>query len=272
MAAKALKIDSLDLDLENPRITLASDQRDAMQKILDEQKVKLINLAESIAIRGFSPMDRCLVLRSHLRLGKFIVLEGNRRVLCAKLLKNSSLIQSLTMTDSFRKRLLKASSKFALKNIEPVDCFEVQDRAEGNDWIRQRHRGEDSARLIYGVQLGSMLQYYSPLPLNITTGATTIQGTAARPTVNGAFIERNAGIGNDLFTIGARLSRAFTLTDRVKMEAIAEAFNALNHRNNLIRNGAFGAGAYPSSPAATFGQITAVNDARSLQFALRFRF
>ena len=35
MAAKALKIDSLDLDLENPRITLASDQRDAMQKILD---------------------------------------------------------------------------------------------------------------------------------------------------------------------------------------------------------------------------------------------
>ncbi len=65
MGAKPLKIDSLDLDLENPRITLATDQPDAMQKILNEQKVKLINLAESIAIRGFSPMDRCLVLRSH---------------------------------------------------------------------------------------------------------------------------------------------------------------------------------------------------------------
>jgi len=76
MGAKSLKLDSLDLDLENPRITLATDQRDAMQKILNEQKVKLINLAESIAIRGFSPMDRCLVLRSHLRAGKFIVLRG----------------------------------------------------------------------------------------------------------------------------------------------------------------------------------------------------
>ena len=75
MAAKSLKIDSLDLDLENPRITLASDQRDAMEKILSEQKSKLINLAESIAVKGLSPMDRCLVLRSPNRTGKFIVLE-----------------------------------------------------------------------------------------------------------------------------------------------------------------------------------------------------
>ena len=40
MSAKSLKIDSLDLDLENPRITLASDQRDAMQKILNEQTAR----------------------------------------------------------------------------------------------------------------------------------------------------------------------------------------------------------------------------------------
>jgi hypothetical protein len=145
MPAKSLKIDSLDLDLENPRITQATDQRDAMQKIIAEQKVKLVNLAESIAIRGFSPMDRCLVLRSD-RVNKFIVLEGNRRILCAKLLKNSSLIHTFTMSDAFRKRLLKASQKFDPKNVEPVDCFEVADRAEGNEWIRQRHSGEDSGR------------------------------------------------------------------------------------------------------------------------------
>ena len=56
------------------------------------------------------------------------------------------------------------------------------------------------------------------------------------------------------------------------MEGLAEAFNALNHRNNLTRNGAFGAGAYPANPSATFGQVTAVNDPRSLQLALRVRF
>jgi hypothetical protein len=70
MSTKPLKIDSLDLDLENSRITLASDQRDAMQKILNEQKFRLINLAESIAAKGLNPMDRLLVLRSP-RQGKF---------------------------------------------------------------------------------------------------------------------------------------------------------------------------------------------------------
>ena len=58
----------------------------------------------------------------------------------------------------------------------------------------------------------------------------------------------------------------------MRMEALAEAFNVLNHRNDLTRNGVFGSGAYPASPAATFGQITAVNDSRVIQFALRFRF
>ena len=56
------------------------------------------------------------------------------------------------------------------------------------------------------------------------------------------------------------------------MEALAEAFNMLNHRNNLTKNGAFGTGAYPLDPSSGFGQITAVNDPRSIQFALRFRF
>ncbi len=60
MSAKSLKIDSLELDLENPRITVATDQSDAMQQILDEQEWRLINLAESIAVRGFSQMDRLI--------------------------------------------------------------------------------------------------------------------------------------------------------------------------------------------------------------------
>lgn len=150
MAAKSLKIDSLDLDLENPRIMLASDQRDAMQKIISEQKVKLINLADSIAVRGFSPMDRCLVMRSHLRTGHFIVLEGNRRVLAAKLLKNPSLINNLEMPEAHKKRLQKAAVNFDVKRVEPVDCYDVIDRAEGVEWIRQRHSGEDEGRGIVG--------------------------------------------------------------------------------------------------------------------------
>jgi hypothetical protein len=56
------------------------------------------------------------------------------------------------------------------------------------------------------------------------------------------------------------------------LEGLAEAFNLLNHRNNLTRNGVFGSGAYPSNPSPSFGQVTAVNDPRSMQLALRLRF
>ena len=146
MASKSLKLDSLELDLQNPRIPPATDQRDAMQKIIDEQGGKLINLAESIATRGLSPMDRVVVVGSPTREGRFIVLEGNRRVLCAKLLKKPALIPTLSMPDAFKKRLQKASLAFDPKKVEPVDCFEVTARADSDEWLSRRHQGQDDGR------------------------------------------------------------------------------------------------------------------------------
>ncbi|HLX46447.1 MAG TPA: carboxypeptidase regulatory-like domain-containing protein [Bryobacteraceae bacterium] len=124
----------------------------------------------------------------------------------------------------------------------------------------------------HGFQLSAMLQYYSPLPFNITTGSTTIQGTTARPTINGVFINRNAGSGFDFLNMGARLSRKFSLGERLRLEALAEAFNLLNHVNGVTLNGTFGTGAYPTNPLPTFRQVTAVGDPRTFQFALRFTF
>ncbi|BDC48017.1 hypothetical protein F183_A03330 [Bryobacterales bacterium F-183] len=154
----------------------------------------------------------------------------------------------------------------------PIDPFNIW-RDYGRSDDDQRHRVVFNGTLQrWGFQLGGMLQYYSALPLNITSGVTTVQGTAGRPIVNGDFIPRNAGTGNDFFSVNLRLSRVFSITERLKIEGITEAFNALNHRNNLTRNGVFGAGAYPTNPSATFGQVTAVQDPRSLQLALRVRF
>jgi hypothetical protein len=101
---------------------------------------------------------------------------------------------------------------------------------------------------------------------------TTIQGTAGRPIVNGAFIGRNAGEGPDFFSLGARLSRRFAVGRRTRVEAIAEGFNLTNRANVVSINGNFGAGAYPANPSAAFGQITAVGDPRSFQFAIRATF
>jgi hypothetical protein len=167
----------------------------------------------------------------------------------------------------------------------PINNFNIwQDWARSDD--DQRHRltfdstvhtplGKASGlwqHLSHGFQLSGILQYYSPLPFNITSGSTTIQGTTARPLLGGGYIGRNLGQGFDFFNLNARVSRSFALTERVHIQALAEAFNALNHRNNLIPNGTFGAGVYPTNPLPTFGQPTAVADARSFQLALKLSF
>jgi hypothetical protein len=126
--------------------------------------------------------------------------------------------------------------------------------------------------LTHGLQVSAMLQAYSALPLNITSGITTIQGTAGRPMVDGAFIPRNSGEGSDYLNLNVRLGRTFHLGNRVQLEALAEGFNLTDHVNALTRNGNFGPGAYPSNPLSTFGQITAVGESRSFQLGARIRF
>ncbi len=177
----------------------------------------------------------------------------------------------------------------------PINNFNIaQDRSLADDDQRHRvmfdgtiHTSMDAAhdrwsRIRNGFLLSGILQYYSALPFNITTGANSMQGTTLRPCVPGVancaqvlpgtVIGRNAGVGFDSFTLNARLSRTFRIGERFRLEGIAEAFNALNHRNNVIPNGTFGTGAYPNAPSPSFGRATAVGDPRQVQLAMRLTF
>jgi hypothetical protein len=155
----------------------------------------------------------------------------------------------------------------------PIDPFDLS-----KDWGRsdndQRHRlvVNGSVSLGAGIQLSGMLQAYSALPLNITSGVTTVQGTAGRPLVDGQFIDRNSGEGPDFVSLGVRASKEFRITDRLRVEGLVEAFNLTNRTNVVTLNGNFGAGAYPTNPSPTFGQVTAVGDPRSVQLGLRVKF
>jgi hypothetical protein len=167
----------------------------------------------------------------------------------------------------------------------PIDNYNIwEDYGRSDDDQRYRlvffgvlRSPADNARTLWqkashGFQISGMLQYYSALPLNIVTGTTTIQGSPARPLVNGAFLKRNAGSGFDFFNVNARLERTFVAGSRLRVETIAEAFNLLNHLNGITLNGTFGTGSYPNNPSPSFRQITAVADPRTVQLALRLRF
>jgi hypothetical protein len=164
----------------------------------------------------------------------------------------------------------------------PINNFNIwQDYGRSDDDQRNRlvfdgtiHSSMGKAntaweKISHGFQLTAMLQYYSALPFNITTGANTVQGTAARPTLSGVFINRNAGTGFDFLNLTSRLSRNFRITEKVQLQAIAEGFNLTNHVNGVTLNGTFGTGVYPTNPLPTYKQITAVGDPRTFQLALR---
>lgn len=143
MASKTLDIDELLLDLENPRISRASSQREALQKIIEDQDLKLVVLGESIVTDSLNPMDRWLVLKSADERGKFIVLEGNRRLATLRLLSNKALMRDLEIRAPVKKRLEELGDQFDLKAVEPIDCFEIDDRADAATWLSQRHTGEN---------------------------------------------------------------------------------------------------------------------------------
>lgn len=146
MSAKNLKIDQMELDLVNPRISEATSQIETLQRIIHDQEVKLGNLAESIVEDGLNPMDRFLVMKSESGNGKYTVLEGNRRTAAIKILKNPAVLTGLDVRPALQKKLEKLAQTFDPATVEPLPCYEVATRAEGNSWIEQRHTGEDEGR------------------------------------------------------------------------------------------------------------------------------
>ena len=83
-----------------------------------------------------------------------------------------------------------------------------------------------------------MLQAYSALPFNITSGVTTIQGTAGRPDRRRRSSSRaTPASGDDFFTLErAGEPRVPRCAGRVRIEGLVEAFNLTNRRNDLTRN------------------------------------
>ena len=141
----------------------------------------------------------------------------------------------------------------------PIDNANIW-RDYGRSDDDQRHRVVfDGAVHSHGFQLSGMMQYYSALPLNITAGTTTIQGTTARPIVNGDFIGRNVGTGNDFFSVSTRISRSFALSERWRLEAMAEIFQRAespqqSHAERDVRRGGVPAGAVVHVWAGDGGQ------------------
>jgi hypothetical protein len=127
--------------------------------------------------------------------------------------------------------------------------------------------GSALGRALSGFQLSYIFQYGSALPFNVVTGGDRNNDTNVNDRPEG--VGRNTGRGFDYASLDVRLGRRFRVGERVDVEAIVEGFNVLNRSNLQLPNNTFGTGA---TPRAGFGQATAADNPRQVQFGLRLNF
>ena len=119
-------------------------------------------------------------------------------------------------------------------------------------------------RFAAGFELGWIFSYGSPLPYNIQTGADRNADTNVNDRPVG--VGRNTGVGFDFSSLDLRLSRRVAITERIRVELLAEAFNVLNHANYQLPNNVIGTGAMPRPG---YGLPTAAADPRQIQLGFR---
>lgn len=145
-------LDELHLDLENPRFNGLASQRDALEKIVTSQGIKLVNLAEDIVENGLSPAHRMLVIRAKGRGSSgYVVLDGNRRLAALRVLANPSVLDGMTSVgDLTKKKLRLLAGEYVPGEIEPLDIFVCTDETSARHWIEAIHTGENDGRGVVG--------------------------------------------------------------------------------------------------------------------------
>jgi len=136
----------------------------------------------------------------------------------------------------------------------------------------------DQIRALTGIfEANGNIYYINPSILNSNGQASS--GFGSTPFTGQVFFNVNPGQtgnvtravidGPGYFNINAALLKNIRFGERMRLQLRAEAFNLLNHTNfTFVSTGE----QFKNINSASFGQITAANPAREIQFAVRFEF
>src|SRR5438094_9070724 len=96
MKVKEIRVVDLQLDTENYRTGKKADQRQAIRALIEEQKHKLVHLAQDILDNGLSPLERIMVSPVAGETNRYSVIEGNCRIAALNLLFQPDLPEDTT--------------------------------------------------------------------------------------------------------------------------------------------------------------------------------
>ncbi len=132
---KAVSVNSVQLDRKNPRLgreTTARAPREIIQYLFEHDKA--LEVAESIATRGYFPNEPLLVIREG---AHYTVVEGNRRLAALKALREPGLIEG-AMSRSLERLARRIAD---LKEIATVPVTIAPSRRATDRQVAGRHIG-----------------------------------------------------------------------------------------------------------------------------------
>lgn len=129
-----LLIDEVNPRLDQPNV----GQREAQRALAREQQRKLQMLAKDIVENGLNPLEMPVVALADD--GRYIVLEGNRRLTALKALENPDSVAD-AVDAGVLKEIRKLSKRYRETPIDYVDCFLVKDREQIEHWLDLKHTG-----------------------------------------------------------------------------------------------------------------------------------
>lgn len=137
---KNRSIKRLHLDLRNPRLgrPAVDTEAEAMARLLKEFGPKIIGLARSIAEQGLNPTESWAIVNEN---GKYVVLEGNRRLVACRLLDKPRKAPDPETAATFER--IKRGVRTAGSYLKP-SCVEFDHRADARYWIHLKHHGAGS--------------------------------------------------------------------------------------------------------------------------------
>jgi hypothetical protein len=145
MIAEIIPIRAADLlvDEENPRLPQPnSGQREAQRAIAKDQQRKLLVLARDVVRYGLNPADLTIAMPFNDDLNRFVVLEGNRRLVALRALENPETFAG-ALEPGVLTEFRHLSKEYQQNPVEWVQCLKVKDRDEAAHWIELRHTGEN---------------------------------------------------------------------------------------------------------------------------------
>lgn len=144
MEPQILSISQLLVNHENPRFEPVKNQSEAIDKMLTGAAGdEVLKLATDIVQSKVNPTRNLMVVKVG---GKYLVLDGNRRVTALKLLHKPGLTKNTRLKEKFTEL-----GRNALAEIqEEVLCIVFPDRESANHWIKLEHTGKNKGAGVVG--------------------------------------------------------------------------------------------------------------------------